>query len=123
MDNTKKELEGEISELEKQIAATNKDMKDLLDFRNKEHKEFVQALKDDTDAVELMNQAIVALIKFYKDNKITIGFAQKSPEYSKDADKAPETSWSGADYGGRKSESTGILAILAMLVEDAEKEI
>merc|ERR1719254_52979 len=48
---------------------------------------------------------------------------QKAPEYSEDPDKAPETSWSGSDYGGRKSESGGILAILEMLVEDTEKEM
>merc|ERR1719514_37856 len=48
---------------------------------------------------------------------------QKAPEYAKDADKAPETSWSGSDYGGRKSESGGIIAILEMLVEDTEKEM
>merc|ERR1719174_1999616 len=51
-----------------------------------------------------------------------LALSQKAPEYAKNPDKAPET-WSGADYGGRKSESTGILAILAMLVEDAQKEI
>merc|ERR1719488_246145 len=48
---------------------------------------------------------------------------QKAPEYAKDDDKAPETSWSGANYGGRKSESGGIIAILEMLVEDTEKEM
>jgi hypothetical protein len=47
---------------------------------------------------------------------------EKKPEYAQDPDKAPEASFSG-DYGGRKSESGGILAILAMLVEDTEKEM
>merc|ERR1719454_715002 len=51
MGNTKGELEDEIEQLEKEIAATKKDQKDLLDFRNKESEEFVQALKDDADAV------------------------------------------------------------------------
>merc|ERR1712050_5323 len=74
-----------------------------------------------------LKQAIVALSKFYKNNKMAVPElvqkGRKSPEYSKDADKAPETSWSGADYGGRKSETGGILAILEMLVEDLEKEM
>merc|ERR1719453_1750089 len=48
---------------------------------------------------------------------------QKSPEYSHDEDKAPETSWSGSDYGGRKGETGGIIAILGMLVEDTQKEM
>merc|ERR1719254_143413 len=66
------------------------------------------------------------MVRFYKDNKIPLGLAQKgrqAPEYSEDIDKAPETTWSGADYGGRKSETGGILAILEMLVEDLEKEM
>merc|ERR1719428_457515 len=41
----------------------------------------------------------------------------------KDEDKAPDAGWSGDDYGGRKSENTGIVAIMEMLVEDLEKEI
>merc|ERR1719478_1592421 len=64
MGNTKKELEDEIGALEKEIAATNKDMKELLDFRNKEEADFRQALKDDTDAVALLKKAIVALSEF-----------------------------------------------------------
>jgi predicted nucleic acid-binding Zn-ribbon protein len=120
MENTKKALEGEIAALDSDITATEKNMADTLKMRNKESKEFKQALKDDADAIALMKQAIEALTKFYKDNNLALELAQK-PEYTKDPNKAPST-WSG-DYGGRKSESTGILAILAMLVEDTEKEM
>merc|ERR1719183_104178 len=124
MGNTKKELSDEIGALEKEIAATQKDMKELLDFRNKEEADFVQALKDDSDALALLRKAIVALSDFYKRNKMPVPeLIQKAPEYTKDEDKAPETSWSGSDYGGRKSETGGILAILGMLVEDLEKEM
>jgi hypothetical protein len=100
-------------------------MKELLDFRNKEEADFRQALKDDTDALALLKKAIVALSEFYKRNKIPLPelVQKKAPEYAQDADKAPETSWSGSDYGGRKSESGGIIAILEMLVEDTEKEM
>jgi len=124
MGNTKKELEGEIDALENEIAATKKDQKELLDFRNKEEADFRQALKDDTDAAGLLRKAIAALQEFYKRNKIDMpALVQKAPEYAKDDDKAPEMSWSGSDYGGRKSESGGIIAILEMLVEDTEKEM
>jgi hypothetical protein len=122
--NTKSELEDEIGALEKEIAASKKDQKELLDFRNNEEADFRQALKDDTDAVALLKQAIVALSDFYKRNKMPVPqLIQKAPEYAEDPDKAPETSWSGSDYGGRKSETGGIIAILEMLVEDTEKEI
>merc|ERR1719451_206956 len=124
MGNTKKELEDEISALEKEIASTKKDMKELLDFRNKEEADFKQALLDDTNALALLKKAIVALSEFYKRNKMPVPqLIQKAPEYAEDPDKAPETSWSGSDYGGRKSETGGIIAILEMLVEDTEKEI
>merc|ERR1719502_635225 len=124
MGNTKKDLEDEIGTLEKDIAATKKDQKDLLNMRNKEEADFRQALKDDADAVALLKKAIVALSEFYQRNKMPVPeLIQKAPEYTKDADKAPETSWSGSDYGGRKSETGGIIAILEMLVEDTEKEM
>merc|ERR1719420_2318027 len=124
MGNTKKELQDEISALEKEIAAIKKDQKELLDFRNKDEADFRQALKDDSDAIALLKKAIVALSEFYARNKMPLPqLLQKAPEYAKDADKAPETSWSGSNYGGRKSESGGIIAILEMLVEDTEKEI
>merc|ERR1712013_681157 len=62
-----------------------------------------------------------------KRNKIPLELAQKKqepgPEYSVDQDKAPETSWSGGSYGGRKSEGGGIIAILEMIKEDTENEI
>merc|ERR1719316_2142163 len=82
-------------------------------------------MKDDADAIKLIEQAIVSLAKFYKDNNIPLELIQRKedPEYTVDPDKAPETSWTGGDYGGRKSESEGIIAILSMLKEDLEKEM
>jgi chromosome segregation ATPase len=122
MDNTKKELEEEIEQLKKDIKASEKDMAEMLKMRNKDVDEFRQALKDDADAIDLLKQAIVALSKYYKSNKMAVpALIQKEPEYTKDADKPPETAWSSAD--SRKSETGGILAILEMLVEDLEKEI
>merc|ERR1719440_1691391 len=124
MENEKTELEKEIEALKEEIQSTNDNMDELLKMRNGEVADFRQALKDDTDAVALIREAITALTKFYKRNNIPLALSQKkAPEYSEDPDKAPETSWSGSDYGGRKSESEGILAILAMLAEDLEKEI
>jgi hypothetical protein len=124
MGNTKKRLLAEIKALEGEIDDTKKDQKELLDFRNKDVADFKQALKDDHDAANLLRKAIEALSSFYKRNKMDVPalVQEKKPEYAQDADKAPEASFSG-DYGGRKSESGGILAILAMLVEDTEKEM
>merc|ERR1711920_416427 len=38
-------------------------------------------------------------------------------------DKAPETIWEGGDYGGKTSETGGIVAIIGMLKEDLQKEM
>jgi hypothetical protein len=105
-----------------EIDATNTTMNEMLAARNKEQEEFKKALKDDTDAVALLQQAIEAITKFYTDNKIPLELMQKEPDYTVDEDKAPEAFEDGG-YGGRKSESTGIIAILSMLKEDLEKEI
>jgi hypothetical protein len=123
LENTKSETESEISAVEGDIEDTKHNQEQLLDMRNQEEAEFRQALKDDTVAVALIREAITALTKFYKDNNIPISLVQEEPEYAHDPDKAPETSWSGSEYGGRKSESQGIISILGMLAEDLEKEI
>lgn len=72
-----------------------------------------------------MQWAIGALSAFYKNNKVALVSSREhaAPKYSTDPNAAPETSWSGDKYGGRKSETTNILAMLGMLVEDAQKEI
>merc|ERR1719331_2270574 len=76
------------------------------------------------DAADLLRQAIAALSSFYKRNKMDVPqLIQKAPEYAKDQDKAPDAGFADGNYGGRKSESGGIIAILEMLVEDTEKEI
>jgi len=123
MGNTKKELEGEIEQLEKDIKSTKDDMAELLKMRNKDVADFRQALNDDSDAVDLLKQAIVALSKYYKNNKIAMPelIQKKAPEYAEDADKPPAADFAGSSSRG--SETGGILAILEMLVEDMEKEM
>merc|ERR1719217_1717317 len=64
--------------------------------------------------------AIVRLSKYYKENKIPLSLAQQ-PEYANDPDKAPETTFSGAN--AHQSESGGIVAILEMIKEDLQKEM
>jgi hypothetical protein len=123
LENTKSETESEITAVEGDIEDTKHSQEQLLAMRNEEVADFRQALKDDTEAVALIREAITALTKFYKENKIPITLIQEAPEYTHDPDKAPETSWSGSDYGGRKGESQGIISILSMLAEDLEKEM
>jgi len=124
MGDSETELKATIKSLEEAIGESKTNLGELLSMRNTESEAFKQALKDDSDAVDLIGQAIVSLTKFYKQNKIPLALAQKKedPKYAVDEDKAPETSFSG-DYGGRKGESGGIISILGMLKEDTENEI
>jgi len=123
MGDSETELKTTIKSLEEAIGESKADMAELLSMRNDESDTFKQALKDDADAVALIEKAIVSLTEFYKNNKIPLSLAQKDdPKYSVDEDKAPETTFSGS-YGGRKGESGGIIAILGMLKEDTENEM
>jgi chromosome segregation ATPase len=122
MDNEKKELEDEVEQLDKDIKVSKKDMSELLGMRNDEVAAFRQALKDDADAIDLLKKAIVALSKYYKNNKISMSaLNQEDPEYKTSKDDAPKADF--ASSNSRKSETGGILAILEMLVEDLEKEM
>merc|ERR1719433_886973 len=125
MEDKAKTLQGEIDTLKIQIGETEDEMKKQLDLRNNEVALFRQALKDDADGVQILTETIAALKKFYKKNKIPLELRQKKdePEYTNDPDKAPETIWEGGDYGGRKDETGGIIAIIGMLREDLENEM
>jgi hypothetical protein len=116
------ELKATISSLEDSLSKTKGDMEELLEMRNEEVEAFRKALKDDADAVALIEQAIVAISGYYKKNKIPLEFMQKKePEYTVDPDKAPETTFSSS--GSRKSESGGIVAIMEMIKEDTINEM
>merc|ERR1719198_166424 len=97
-------------------------MDELLEMRNKEEADHKQALKDDAEAVRLLTEAIAALSKFYKDNQAP-ALLQKAPEYANDPNKAPETSFDDGNYGGAKSQTGGVVAILEMLKDDMMKEM
>merc|ERR1719456_1940619 len=128
LESKKGELEAAIAKTETEMGDLEQSMKDALDNRNTENAAFKQALQDDTDAVALIQKAIEALSKFYTNNGLALVEKKKhhhkkeEPEYAANPDTAPET-FSDGGYGGRKSENTGIVAILGMIVEDLEKEM
>merc|ERR1719284_1372703 len=125
----------EVKELERAISDTKMDMTERLEMRSKEHAAFKQSVKDDVAAIDIVNKAAVALGAFFKKNKIELSLAQhrhkqakeepEGPEYTVDEDKAPELAWGseGGKYGGRKSESGDLLAILEMIVTDIQNEV
>lgn len=113
------EYETKISGFEADINASTTTLNEMNDMRGEERGAFLQAMKDDQDAIALLEQAIVTLSKFYEKNGKSLAMAQKKVEpYN---EPAPET-WSG-EYGGQSSSSEGIISILSMIKEDLEKEM
>merc|ERR1719174_2760253 len=108
-------LEEEVAKTDDEKNMTLTAMAEALATRNSENKAFKQALKDDSDAVGLISQAIEVLSGYYS------LLQKKQPEYKSNEDTPPET-FEG-DYSGRKSEGGGIIAILSMIKEDIEKEM
>mmetsp|Transcript_140520 Transcript_140520/g.262071 ORF Transcript_140520/g.262071 Transcript_140520/m.262071 type:complete len:710 (-) Transcript_140520:49-2178(-) len=124
-------LQTEMNEAQASIRQMKIDMQDKegemdeqLEMRNADHRDFAKALKDDVDAIALIERAIVALSKYYTKNKLKLGgFVQQgaNPVYAIDPEKAPELEFSKAD--SKSSASGGIIAILEMIKEDLEKEV
>jgi len=114
-------LQDIVTEAEMQINATQGEMDEARQLRGEEMDGVVQALKDDADAIALIEEAIAALGKFYDrqkdDEEVLVQVSQ--PDDS--ADKPPET-FKG-EYKGNTGESRGVIAILEMIKEDLQKEM
>jgi len=121
LENEAKELDAKIKTQESEIETTKKNIKELTEMRAQEEKEFLQAVKDDTNAIALLDEAIVALTKFYRQNKMPMELLQSGS--AEVAEPQPELKFKDGNYGGRSGESKGVVAILSMLKEDFEKEI
>jgi hypothetical protein len=122
----KEELEEEVTKTQTEKNETLELMQEAKETRIKENSQFKQALRDDAEAVKLIDQALLVLSKVY-------GFVQvqKPPAHALkhllthkrvDPEDSPPETFSG-EYGGRKSEGTGILSILSMIKEDIQKEM
>merc|ERR1740121_3171051 len=118
-----KDRKAEKNALELDIIATKKAKKDLLDMRNAEEQEFKLSVKHDTDAIDIIEKAIVAISAFYKNHNLELSLTQKkkTPEYTLDNNTAPELEWGNDKY--RSGESGGVVAILRMLIEDTDNEM
>jgi len=124
MSNTKKDNLAQIDKLTESIKTTKQEMEDRLTLRNDEHKTFVDATKEDADALNLLKMASDALSAFYKKNKIPLDLVQThEPEYQVDKDAAPETTWDDANYGGKSEKNKNILTILSYLIKDTKLEM
>lgn len=118
-------LSERMANVEKERETVKKEISTAVEERAAARNEFQKTLAEDRESVQVIGQAIDALQAFYQNNgispaslmQISLHVQAKNPE-----DQAPE-GFAGKDYGGKKSQTSNILVILAMLKEDVENEI
>merc|ERR1719183_1450425 len=67
------QLQADIESAQGEIAKATSEMDAARGLRNGEHAQFVKNLKDDTDAIALIEAAVASLTKYWTNNKITMG--------------------------------------------------
>merc|ERR1719486_1060402 len=139
----------EIASLEAGVKALDKEVAEATEQRKEEHAEFVSTLAANNAAVELLGIAKNRLQKFYNpklykappkrelsaEDRISVNFGGTAPATAApggiagtgvtalaqaDPGAAPET-WGRYEKAGQ--ESTGVMAMIDMLVADLDKEI
>merc|ERR1719482_1269530 len=118
--NKKNSLIDSINKTDMSIDEIEQSIATALSDRNESHVAFLQAMKDDSDAMELLGQAIEVLAAMYPKELIQMKSARRSGE-EPNPDNEPEKF--AGDYGSKQSEGTGIVSILEMIKEDTEKEM
>jgi chromosome segregation ATPase len=91
-------------------------MEQAKEDREAEHGRFLQSQADDTQAVTLLQQATKAL-SAYSNNNLLL----QKPEFKRSKDLAPEAEFSSKDK--HKLANNGILAILAQITENLQREL
>jgi len=117
LNDRKTKLETQITNVEKETEEHVDMMEQAKADREAAHDRFEQAKADDTAAIALLQQASKALESYSKNNALL----QKAPEFKRSKDDAPEAKFSKKD--SRKQANNGILAILAQITENLQREI
>jgi len=119
------ELKKQIEEKEAEIKQLKEDLAAATKQREDEKMEYEAAKADDEAAAELIKKAMDALKGFYEDNGLVLVQKDARQPPTVEAGKAPPPPppVPTEPYGGAKGESTGIQAILGMILEDVEADI
>lgn len=104
LENKKSDLMDKIAAANDKIDQDNTTKKELIDIRNEEHAEFDAELKDNEHSLAVLKQATDSVSKFYN----------KKPEFIQVGEEP---------YGGLRSETTNIISMLDMLMEDVQQDI
>jgi hypothetical protein len=113
-----------VMQITEEIAELRVEMQEATENRNDEKREYEAAKSEDESAVELIENAIGALGKFY-DNAALVQVRRAKQEPFVEAGEAPTpppSTWEG-EYGGQQGAGTGVLAMLGMIKADIEKDI
>mmetsp|Transcript_28441 Transcript_28441/g.80831 ORF Transcript_28441/g.80831 Transcript_28441/m.80831 type:complete len:726 (-) Transcript_28441:28-2205(-) len=113
-----------------EIADVEEHMRQLTAMREEENTDFLDAKKEDQDAIDLLMAARDALSSYYANHSVAMGEVQGSvkgaallqqPVFNVSADQAPDADFT--DKGHHKNEAKGIVSILTMIIEDLDDEI
>merc|ERR1719188_2227955 len=118
-------LEAHIKENQDAIEVLDKQMQEAMEQRTDENKAYEKDKADDDEAAETVQRAYDVLEGFYKENDLMLLQRRSAEPVPVEAGKAPPpppSTWD-SPYGGRTSDSTGILAILSMIKEDILRDI
>merc|ERR1719352_710613 len=113
LNNKKAEIEASIAATEEDKRNLKQALADALDNRVAEEASSKQGQADDRAAIELLAGAIAALGSFSSNHKLALVAGHQDPE--------PGT-WSGS-YGGRSSETTGVISLLEKIKEEYKEEL
>jgi len=119
------ELDSQLTQKEEQGEAIVEQLAAAEAQRNEEHAAFVSGQKDDEDAATTVASAIEVLEAFYKQNTVFVQRAGAKEPVEVAAGQAPPPppkTWSEPEYGGRTTESDGIIMILTMIKDDILKD-
>jgi hypothetical protein len=121
------ELDSQITQKEEQGVAIAEQMTTARAQRKEENAAFLVHQKDDEDAASTVASAIEVLEAFYKESGNTffvqrIGNKEPVEVAAGQAPPPPPKTWSEPGYGGRTTESDGIIMILTMIKDDILKD-
>jgi len=106
------------------IKETNQYIADIVAERKAENEAYLQAKKDDEDAVDVLTKAKEAFVEYYKKNGIKMGPLQllaAGPDFERSEDDAPDASFS--NKGKNKNASKNILSLMSYIIEDLNDEL
>jgi len=120
-------LTEEISALNDGIKALDKQVADATDERKEEHEDNIETLASDNAAKELIGIATNRMNKFYNPKLVALDQSAVAPQPVMALDQSavappppPETFGAYSKKGG---ESTGVVAMMDLMVADLDKEI